>query len=295
MDRRSYLRRLAAATGTAALAGCSGALGDDGGPPNVTLSPPDAQGDPEAFAYPGYGQRVPDVALTDPITETEVDVRDVGTPYLLTFIFTHCRDVCPLLTDGLRQVQDDAAENGYADAVTFLDLTFDPERDDAERFREYAQERSVDPDAGNWHFLRAGGPERTRSVIADEHPDGFGVPYRRSDQGTDGTATGTDGTTDHRHTTTAGTGSGGDGGDGSDGGHHHEGYGFDHLSLVLLANGPGYARSTYPSPLASRISARWLYMYPSPSSVWVFSKPIPNSPLIFRFPAATLSGLRNRQ
>lgn len=237
MDRRSYLGRLAAATGTLALAGCSGVLGDDGGNPNVTLSPPDTQGEPDAFAYPGYGQRVPDVTLTDPIAETEIDVRDVGTPYLMTFVFTHCRDVCPLLTDGLRRVQDDAAENGYGDEVTFLDLTFDPERDDAERFREYADERSVDLDAGNWHFLRAGGPERTRAVVADEHPDGFGVPYRRSDRATDGTAEEADGETTDPDTTTA-----------DDGEHDHEGYDFDHLSLVLLANGEGYVERAYPGP-----------------------------------------------
>jgi len=232
MHRRSYLGRLGAAAGAAALAGCVGDLTGGGGDPNVTLSPPDKQGDPQDFAYPGYGQRVPDVTLTDPIAETAVDVRSVGTPYLMTFIFTHCRDVCPLLTQSLRRVQDDAAENGYGDAVTFLDLTFDPERDDAERFREYADERDVDLSAGNWHFLRAGGPERTRAVVADDDPDGFGVPYRRSDRTTEtGSAAGGGATTT-----------------GDDGGHDHEGYGFDHLSLVLLANADGYVERAYPGP-----------------------------------------------
>jgi protein SCO1/2 len=232
MDRRSYLARLGAATGAAALAGCVGQLSGDGAAaPNVTLSPPDTQGDPQDFAYPGYGQRVPDVTLTDPLAGTDVDVRSVETPYLMTFVFTNCRDVCPLLTQALVRVQDHAAENGYGDAVTFLELTFDPERDDAERFRAYADERDVDLDSGNWHFLRAGGPERTRAVVADEHPDGFGVPYRRSDQGTEtGSATADAATTTH------------------DGGHDHEGYGFDHLSLVLLANGDGYVERAYPGP-----------------------------------------------
>jgi len=238
MDRRSYLRTLGAVGASVAIAGCTDGLGEGGedgddattstttaeSAPNVTLSPPDTQGEPEAFAYPGYGQRVPDVTLTDPIAETEIDVRDVGTPYLMTFIFTHCADVCPLLTQALQRVQADAAENGYDDAVTFLDLTFDPERDDAARFEEYATERNVDLDAGNWHFLRAGGPEDTRAVVANDHPDGFGVPYQRSEQTSDGEST---------------TASEGD---------HHEGYGFDHLSLVLLANGDGYVERAYPGP-----------------------------------------------
>lgn len=236
MHRRSYLGRVGAAAGAAALAGCVGDLTGGGGDPNVTLGPPDKQGDPQDFAYPGYGQRVPDVTLTDPIAETDVDVRAVGTPYIMTFVFTHCQDVCPLLTQSLKRVQDDAAENGYGDAVTFLDLTFDPARDDAARFREYADERGVDLAAGNWHFLRAGGPERTRAVVADTHPDGFGVPYRRSDQaGTTGSAT-----TAGDQTTAAGTATGG--------GHDHEGYGFSHLSLVLLANGEGYVERAYPGP-----------------------------------------------
>jgi protein SCO1/2 len=227
MHRRSYLGRLGATVGAASLAGCVGDLtGGGGGNPNVALSPPDKQGDPQDFAYPGYGQRVPDVTLTDPIAETDVDVRAVGTPYLMTFIFTYCRDVCPLLTQSLKRVQDDAAENGYGDAVTFLDLTFDPARDDAERFREYADERGVDLAAGNWHFLRAGGPERTRAVVAENHPEGFGVPYRRSDAGT-ATAT-----------TTAGETTATDDGE----------YMFSHLSLVLLANADGYVERAYPGP-----------------------------------------------
>lgn len=248
MDRRTYLRGLAGVAsvgGAAGLSGCSGVLDDDGGNPNVTLSPPDTQGDPADFAYPGYGQRVPDVTLTDPIAATDVDVRDVGTPYVMTFVFTYCRDVCPLLTQGLKQVQDDAAENGYGDDVTFLELTFDPARDDAERFEEYAAERDVDLSAGNWHFLRAGGPERTRAVVADDHPDGFGVPYRRSDRATTN-GTETPGTAETTATRGAdeGTASGG----GSDGGHDHQGYDFSHLSLVLLANGEGYVERAYPGP-----------------------------------------------
>ncbi len=248
MDRRTYLRDLAtlgSVGATAGLAGCSGVLGGDGGTPNVTLGPPDTQGDPADFAYPGYGQRVPDVTLTDPIADVEVAVRDVGTPYVMTFIFTHCRDVCPLLTQGLKRVQDDAAENGYGDAVTFLDLTFDPARDDAERFEAYAEERDVDLEAGNWHFLRAGGPERTRAVVADDHPDGFGVPYRREDR----TTAGGEATATPESTTTPGATTDGGGGTATDGdGHDHEGYGFSHLSLVLLANAEGYVERAYPGP-----------------------------------------------
>ncbi len=244
MDRRSYLRGIAgvgSAAGVTALSGCSGLLGNDGNP-DVSLSPPDDGRDPENLPYPGYGQRVPDVTLTDPVARTDVDVRDVETPYLLTFIFTNCRNVCPLLTQALKRVQDDAAANGYGDAVTFLDLTFDPARDDAERFEAYAEERDVDLSAGNWHFLRAGGPDRTRTVVAEPHPDGFGVRYRRDDR--TGTATGTGGGTatggggDATATTAGSATTAGDG-------DHHDGYGFTHLSLVLLVNAEGYVERAY--------------------------------------------------
>lgn len=243
MHRRRYLGRLGAAAGAATLAGCVGDLTGGNGDPNVTLGPPDKRGDPEDFAYPGYGQRVPEVTLADPIAETEVGVRSVGTPYVMTFVFTNCETVCPLLTQSLVRVQDDAAENGYGDDVTFLDLTFDPARDDAERFREYADERSVDLAAGNWHFLRAGGPERTRDVVAANHPDGFGVPYRRSDRGTATAAT-------TAPTTTAPATTATDGGDGGEGGDM-----FDHLALVLLVNADGYVERAYtgPNPPTERI------------------------------------------
>ena len=68
----------------------------------------------------------------------------------------------------LRRGQEAAAEEGYSDQVTFLPITFDPERDTAEALREYAGQQGVDLDAGNWHFLRPETYERAQE-IHDEH------------------------------------------------------------------------------------------------------------------------------
>jgi protein SCO1/2 len=68
-----------------------------------------------------------------------------------------------------------SVENGIADDVTFLAITFDPPRDDAERLREYGQQMNVDMDAGNWRFLRPESTDRAEAVVDEK----LGVTYDR--------------------------------------------------------------------------------------------------------------------
>jgi protein SCO1/2 len=172
MKRRDYLRSAGA---VAVLAGgTAGCLG--GGNPDTTLSEPDRDYESEDVAYPAWGQRVPDVTLPAPVADREISVRDVETPSLLTFFYSHCNTVCPVLISTMRGVQTHALNEGYGDEVTFLPVSFDPERDDAARFREYASEMHVNLDAGNWHFLRPASKDRAAEVVTDE----FGVFFERT-------------------------------------------------------------------------------------------------------------------
>ncbi|RLM54076.1 SCO family protein [Halobellus sp. Atlit-31R] len=172
MQRRTYLRG-AAAAGVLGTAGCLG-LGDSN--PDVALPEPDREYTSEELPYPAWGQRVPAATLPDPIGGREVDVRSVGKPQLLTFFYSHCNTVCPVLIQSMRNVQTHSIEEGYADDVAFLPVTFDPERDDAERLQTYGEQMNVALDAGNWQFLRPESKARAKAVVSEQ----FGVTFQRT-------------------------------------------------------------------------------------------------------------------
>lgn len=206
MNRRTFLASGAAVTATTGAAGCLGLLGGDGNG-DVALPKPDRQFDSEAVPYPAWGQKVPDVRLPDPIAETEVRLRDVETPSFVTFFYSNCQTVCPVLVSRLRQLQGHAGDNGYADAVSFLPITFDPERDTAETLREYADRMAVDAAGENWRFLRPASKARATAVVEEE----FGVAFERTEP------------------------------------EDMDQYMFMHTSLTLLVNADGYVERAYRS------------------------------------------------
>lgn len=203
MRRRAYL----ASTAALAAGGAAGCLGSGEANEDVALSAPDRPYESADVAYPAWGQPVPDVVLPAPLEDREVALREVDEPMLLTFFYSHCRTVCPVLVSTLRNVQQHAVDNDYADGVTFAPVTFDPARDDAERLRMYADEQHVDASAPNWHFLRPSGEARAKTVVSDE----FGVAFQRSDPSEGSEAA----------------------------------YMFTHTALTLLVNGGGFVERAY--------------------------------------------------
>ncbi|CQR50273.1 MULTISPECIES: SCO family protein [Haloferax] len=203
MKRRTYLR----AAGAGAAVGLAGCLGGGDANPNVSLSKPDRENDvsSEDLPYPAWGQRVPDVTLSDPIAGSEVSVRDIDGPHFHTYFFTNCMTVCPVLISALREVQIHSVSEGYADEVSFYPITFDPARDDADAFRAEADQMNVDMDTGNWHFLRPADEAEAKSVVEDR----FGVFFQKNEPNDEGN------------------------------------YMFTHLGLVSLVNGDGYVERTY--------------------------------------------------
>jgi protein SCO1 len=69
---------------------------------------------------------------------------------LVTFIFTTCPDVCPLLTAKLAAIQRTLEENKFRDYF-LLSITTDPERDTATALKHYASHFKAD--FHNWSFL----------------------------------------------------------------------------------------------------------------------------------------------
>lgn len=180
LNRRDYVRSLAAGAGVGAAvgtAGCMGVLGDSGAEGTV-LGPPER--DLSETAHPSYGDEMPAFTAPDPLSGEAVSVTDFEgeRAVLWTSFYTNCPDgVCPALILRLRRAQEYAAEQGFGDEAAFLALTFDPERDTAEALREYADQRGVDSDAGNWHFLRPESYERGQELMT-EH---FGLVIEKTD------------------------------------------------------------------------------------------------------------------
>lgn len=174
MNRRAYLRAAAGVCSVAA-AGCIGP--NSSSQATTHLEAPDSAADPENLPYPGYAQALPEVTLRDPldgtdVTTTEFDDRNV----VMTFFYSNCNTVCPLLVSSLSTVQDEAAAGGYSDDVVLLAVTFDPVRDDAARLEEYGEMMKADYEADNWHFLRPASEERAQDVVNDT----FGVGFQKT-------------------------------------------------------------------------------------------------------------------
>lgn len=69
---------------------------------------------------------------------------DDGRPVILSFIFTSCGTVCPLLSHTLSQVQARLGVN--RDRVHIVSISIDPEEDTPARLREYASTYQAGPE-----------------------------------------------------------------------------------------------------------------------------------------------------
>ena len=73
-----------------------------------------------------------------------------GKVVAVTFIYTWCPDICPMLTDKMARVQD-ALGDDFGKEVAFVSISFDPERDTPEVLKDYAA--AFDADLAGWSFL----------------------------------------------------------------------------------------------------------------------------------------------
>lgn len=178
MDRRTYLLTLGT-TATVATAGClGGVFGSDDGAESTVLSPPEGQvAESQDLAYPAYGQPFPEFELPDATSDAVVDTGALDTPALATAFFASCPAECGILLDHLADIQRETIERGLTEQITFLPITFDPPRDDAEKLRENADRVGADLEAGNWHNLRPEDPEEAEAIVTDQ----LGVAYERTD------------------------------------------------------------------------------------------------------------------
>jgi protein SCO1/2 len=72
-----------------------------------------------------------------------------GKMVVISFIFTSCKDFCPLTTARLAQVEEKLGERVGRD-IFFYSITVDPENDSPEKLKEYADSFHVGP---GWKFV----------------------------------------------------------------------------------------------------------------------------------------------
>jgi protein SCO1/2 len=114
----------------------------------------------QASLPPGIaGRPAPDIRLTDANSGRVLDTRALrGRPYAVTFLYTHCPDVCPLIGAELRQALLQLGPE--ADRVAVVAVTVDPARDTPTAVRSWLRVHRQPP---NFHYL-IGTPRELRPV-----------------------------------------------------------------------------------------------------------------------------------
>ncbi|WP_436903399.1 SCO family protein [Halovenus halobia] len=177
MNRRTFLKTAGAVSALSGVAGCLGSDDNTDSNANVVLAEPDRPFESSDVPYPAWGEQIPDATVPTPEQSQSVSLRAVSEPALLTFFYSHCQTVCPVLIATQRNVQAHAQNNGYGDAVSFFPVTFDPSRDTADRLQTYAQEMNINAESDNWRFLRPASTERAKTVVYEQ----FGVAFQRTE------------------------------------------------------------------------------------------------------------------
>ncbi len=88
-----------------------------------------------------------------------------GAPWVASFIFTNCTDVCPLITTRMAALRDSLRAKGVlGTGVRLVSFTVDPARDTPDVLRAYAARFGASP-PDQWAFLTGTPPEAVRDMI----------------------------------------------------------------------------------------------------------------------------------
>ena len=141
----------------AALVGCGGGAPAEA-PADTVREPLPAAGD---LLADGEVLEVPSFSLTDqtgtPFGSADLD----GRVWIAHLTSTRCTDVCPDVTAGLRELQDDLAGTPGWDDVRFVSLSADPDTDTPAVLADHALEAGADGE--HWKFL-TGRPNQIRQL-----------------------------------------------------------------------------------------------------------------------------------
>jgi protein SCO1/2 len=128
----------------------------------------------------GGNARLPVIGPAPPFTLTSQDGKPValadlrGKVLAVTFIYTGCPDICPLVTQKMVEVQN-ALGAEFGAKIAFVSITLDPEHDTPAVLKDYAQSWGAKPNG--WMFL-TGSPAAVRDVTRR-----YGVFFAKKEDG----------------------------------------------------------------------------------------------------------------
>lgn len=98
----------------------------------------------------GKNDGAPDFRLHDTAGQAYSLSQFRGKVVVLTFLYTHCPDVCPLTADLLRRVDQIA---GHRPDVVYLAVSVDPTGDTPESVAQFAKDHRLSELGERWHYL----------------------------------------------------------------------------------------------------------------------------------------------
>jgi protein SCO1/2 len=125
----------------------------------------------------------PDFVLTDQLGRPQQLSELRGKPVALTFLYTKCRDICPVMAANLHQAYRQLGDQ--ASKVAIVAVTVDPEHDTVDQARSFSDQHSL---TNEWSFL-VGPRSQLESIWASygilaQPVDGAGKPVNPAAQGT---------------------------------------------------------------------------------------------------------------
>ncbi len=89
-----------------------------------------------------------------------------GKIVVMTFVYTHCPDVCPAITYQMKKLAEELGDD-YGESVVFLSVTVDPARDTPERLDSFSRAYNA-----SWQFLTV------NSTFPDNHMQAMWNSYK---------------------------------------------------------------------------------------------------------------------
>ena len=133
------------------------------------------------WAHDGQSDsRLPVIGPAPNFTLTSQDINPValadlrGKVVAVTFIYTECPDICPMLTQKMVEVQDELGAD-FGKKIVFVSISLDPEHDTPEVLKDYAQFWGAKPEG--WSFL-TGSLDAVRDVTRR-----YGVFFSKKEDG----------------------------------------------------------------------------------------------------------------
>ncbi|WP_340105137.1 SCO family protein [Rhodohalobacter sp. 8-1] len=102
----------------------------------------------------------------------------LGNVMLVGYVYTHCPDICPMITYNMRDIQQELSEE---ENFMLISISFDPTRDSPEILHQYADNYKLDQQ--NWRLL-TGNTDEVDSALETLEINTLKSPTSFDDDGT---------------------------------------------------------------------------------------------------------------